>query len=110
MKEQEKQIAGLMKDLRKIHSMPIPMLKGLDSWAPELAEELIKLGWVKLSEDSVVLTETERITMSVKQWDKGYAQASKNIAEKIYKEYLCDILSPEAKEEFAKQFSVHIRK
>ena len=109
MKDKEKQLE-MIKDLRKIHSMPIPMLKGLDSWAPELAEELIKLGWVKLAEDNLVLTETERITMSVKQWDKGYAQGSKITAEKIYRDYLCDILSPEAKQEFAKQFSLNIKK
>lgn len=54
MKEQEMKIE-MTNDLCKIHSMPIPMVKGLDAWAPEIAEELIKLGWVKPNEDSIVI-------------------------------------------------------
>lgn len=41
------------------------------------------LGYRKLPKDSVVLTEQERISMCVEQWDKGYAKGSKETAEKI---------------------------
>ena len=37
-----------------------------------------------------------------------FVKERKKTAEKIYKEYLCGILSLEAEEEFAKQFGVEI--
>ena len=50
-------------------------------------EDKIENGTLKeLSEDSVVLTETERIAMCAEQWDKGFAQGSKEIAEKYHRE------------------------
>ena len=49
----------------------------------ELAEDLVRLQYRKIPEGAVVMTETERITMCVEQWDKGYNQARKNTAEKI---------------------------
>ena len=109
MKKQEEQIAELMKDKEFVK-----LVKLIENTHPFYVETIALRVYEKyqpkLSEDSVVVTETERITMSVKQWDKGYAQGSKITAEKIYRDYLCDILSPEAKEEFAKQFSVSIKK
>ena len=82
-----------------------------------LAYDLITLGWVKLHEDSIILSKEEyNDTINEKQneaWDKGieYGKeiANKETAEKIYKEYLCDILSSDAKEEFAKQFKLEIK-
>lgn len=40
-----------------------------------LAEKLYEENYRKIPEDSVVMAETERITMCAEQWDKGYAQA-----------------------------------
>lgn len=43
-------------------------------------------------------------------YKNGYEKGSKETAEKIYKEYLCNILSLEAEEEFATLFGVEIKK
>lgn len=48
-------------------------------------------------------------TATEQAYKNGYKKGSKETAEKIYKEYLCNILSLEAKEEFAKQFGVEIK-
>ena len=76
MKDKEKQI-------EEMSELVFFLYENKDYTVTQFAEELYNLGYRKLTEDSVVLTETERITMSVKQWDKGYAQARKETAEKI---------------------------
>ena len=119
----------------------------------KLAEHLISLNYVKLPEDSVVLSREEyekvkyvlkyepeeaiiRLEDLTKKNERLYSPhmfcslggcsgvrkgcnrtckeswiviERKETAEKIYKEYLCGILSLEAKEEFAKQFDVEIK-
>lgn len=63
----------------------------------------------KLPEDSVVLSGKQCVEIVQDNYNIGYERGSKETAEKIYKEYLCYILSLEAKEEFAKQFNVDIK-
>ncbi len=105
MKEQEKQIAELMKDkeFKKL-------VKLIDNTHPFYVETIALRVYdkyqPKLPKDSVVLTADEFAGLKKYAYEKG----SKETADKIYKEYLCDILSPEAKEEFAKQFNVDTRK
>ena len=92
------------------------------------AKKLYNAGYQKLPEDTVVLSREEYEELKQSKKDKQLAyfgwedalnslkglnadlkQISKKTAEKIYKEYLCDILSLKAKEEFAKQFGVEIK-
>ena len=87
MKNKENKIE-MIRDLRKIHSMPIPMLKGLDAWAPEIAEELVKLGWMKPNKDSVVLSREEYNEIKtyqsyIPEMKKAFDKVSKAMAEKI---------------------------
>lgn len=49
----------------------------------EVCERIYNAGYRKIPENAVIMTETERITMCVEQWDKGYNQARKETAEKF---------------------------
>lgn len=51
----------------------------------------------------------EQLGVEINEKYSAYERGSKETAKKIYKEYLCNILSLEAKEEFAKQFGVEIK-
>lgn len=82
MKGKEKQIEEMAKDCYYVaHLLRFndPCMFSLKGWS-ELTKEMIKLGWIKPNEDTVVLSREE----CEKLYYKGY-ENGKQIAEKFYK-------------------------
>ena len=86
----------------------------------QACEKLASEGYRKFPDGSVVLSKEEyekykKQDLFMKDYtivevlENECAKARKETAEKIYKEYLCNILSLEAKEEFAKKFGVEVK-
>lgn len=91
MKDKEKQIEEMAETIQSYSDIEQSYYDGewhsVDVYSG-LAKTLYSKDFRIINEDSVVLTETERIAMCVEQWDKGYAQGSKNTAEKILKDIM----------------------
>ena len=108
MKDKEKQINEMAKDLEKVEKEAYSRLvKETQAYVKEhyrynskedyslahtktvfelTAEEMTKLGWVKLPKDSVVLSKEEYQKDFSNQFNKGYKYGSKETAEKILRE------------------------
>ena len=114
MKNKEKQIEEMAKDIGyqlgiTYEEEKLPFSLHTRDY---LARALIEQGYRKLLKDNVVLSKEEYGSKLQDAYNNGVEFGkkcgSKETAEKIYKEYLCNILSLEAKEEFTKQFGVKI--
>ena len=80
---------------------------------PEDAIVLTREEYEELKQAKTLLEFREETIKCLEDANIRYAEALENngkeTAEKIYKEYLCDILSSEAKGDFAKQFKVELK-
>lgn len=112
MNLKEKQIEEMSRDDKDLMELCKLLFNTWDGTIINLAKKLLEHYQPKLAEDSFVLTETERITMCVKQWDKGFAQGSKETAEKFLQlayDWTNDKFFIKKVEELAKQFGIEIK-
>lgn len=79
--DKQKQIEEMAKDLKEENFYA---LVNKTSYMRS-AENLYELGYRKIPEDAVILTETERVTMCVEQYDKGYNRGRKEMVGKFVK-------------------------
>ena len=84
-------------------------IKYIPDLAFPISKEVLKYYQPKLPEHSIVLSGKQCAEIIQDNYNIGYERGSKETAEKIYKEYLCDIFSLEAKKEFAKQFGIKVK-
>ncbi len=71
MKNKEKQIEEMMKDICRLSKMPSPMIEGLGEWSDTISEYLINVGYRKINENEVVISNEEKQKLLKEMYEQG---------------------------------------